>query len=99
MNENQKNQEVIDEFRKRRNRQFIVPILVIGFIVFFILLEEKIVSLWGIPSQMFSGVFIALIIGVLIFSLKNWRCPACNGYLGKGSNPRFCQKCGVQLRD
>jgi rubrerythrin len=40
-----------------------------------------------------------VVAGALIFSFVNWRCPACTRYLGRGWNPKFCPKCGVQLRD
>ena len=32
------------------------------------------------------------------FSFRNWRCPACNGYLGRSMSMNFCPKCGVELR-
>ncbi len=34
-----------------------------------------------------------------IFSVCDWRCPVCNGYLSKLVNFRCCPRCGVQLRD
>ena len=43
-----------------------------------------------------AGSFV-VILGVVLFSLKNWRCPACNAYLGKGMAPSFCSKCGIPL--
>jgi rubrerythrin len=43
-------------------------------------------------------VIVALVVGALVFSLKNWRCPACDKYLGKGISPSFCPKCGVALQ-
>jgi len=39
-----------------------------------------------------------LVAAAVIFSFANWRCPACNGYLGRGINPKFCSKCGTELR-
>jgi len=33
-----------------------------------------------------------------VFSLYNWRCPACNKYLGKQRSPKYCSKCGVALQ-
>jgi Zn finger protein HypA/HybF involved in hydrogenase expression len=32
------------------------------------------------------------------FSAANWRCPACNKYLGQDINRRMCRKCGARLR-
>jgi hypothetical protein len=42
-----------------------------------------------------AGVCIA---GALLFSLKNWRCPACHRYMGKRAfGIRFCPGCGARL--
>ena len=51
----------------------------------------------GFSVQTLGVVFFALVVGVLIFSFRNWRCPACNRYLGRTMSPRFCPKCGVEL--
>lgn len=100
MIENQKNQQVIEEFKKRRSRQLAVTIPFIAVMLLFFWLENiKIEILPGVSSQVHFGFFMVLIVGLVIFSLKNWCCPACKGYLGKAFNPRFCQKCGAQLRD
>jgi len=100
MHEEEKNRRVSEEFKKRRNRQIIVTIPAIVAVFCFILLQEgKIGFTCSVPSQILNGILIALVIGLVVFSLKNWRCPACNGYLGKAWNPRFCQRCGVRLRD
>ena len=45
----------------------------------------------------FMAVWFAMVAGLLIFSWQNWRCPACDRYLGKYPG-RFCPKCGVPLR-
>jgi hypothetical protein len=55
--------------------------------------------LFGLPQNVTVGVFMAIVLGVVIFSLTNWRCPECNRYLGKTFNPSFCAGCGTQLRD
>jgi hypothetical protein len=52
----------------------------------------------GFPLIVVGPLFLVLIIGALVFSLKNWRCPACDRYLGKVWNPRHCHSCGVALR-
>jgi hypothetical protein len=46
-----------------------------------------------------SPVLLFPILAAVGFSLWNWRCPACRGYLGRTFNPKFCQKCGVQLHE
>ena len=54
--------------------------------------EEKdwLRSIWG------STVKLALL-GVIVFSLFNWRCPRCNAFLAPFSF-KHCSNCGVELR-
>jgi hypothetical protein len=33
----------------------------------------------------------------VIFSLRNWRCPCCNRWLGNQLNPQSCVGCGVRF--
>ena len=42
--------------------------------------------------------FIAALQRAILFSLYNWRCPACSKYLGKQRSPKYCSKCGVALQ-
>jgi MFS family permease len=56
-------------------------------------------TVFGLPAQIAGPVLIALVLGVLLFSFRNWRCPACNKYLGRAIHPKFCQNCGVALHD
>ena len=91
------NTEISEAFKRKRTRQ----ILAVGpFVLAFIALlsvEHNSTGIFGLPRDIVLGIAFALIISVLIFSLFNWRCPACNKYLGKGISPKFCSKCGVQL--
>lgn len=52
----------------------------------------------GVSPVFFFPIFLAVVIGVLAFSFRNWRCPACGRYLGREMSPRFCSKCGVALQ-
>jgi hypothetical protein len=89
--------EIIAEFKKRRTRQIMaVGPIFLGFIAL-LSVEGNSVGVFGLPPNIVLGIAFALIISVLIFSLFNWRCPACQKYLGKAINPKFCVKCGVQL--
>jgi hypothetical protein len=55
-------------------------------------------TLFGIPADVAGPVFLVLVLGALAFTLRNWRCPACEKYLGRSFNPKHCQNCGIQLR-
>jgi rubrerythrin len=55
-------------------------------------------TLGGVPLSLALPFAFVVIAGFVAFAFTNWRCPACNKYLGKTFNPSFCPKCGVALR-
>jgi hypothetical protein len=86
------------QFAVRRRRQML---LVIPFVLFFIGVTAArnghVLGVFGLPPEVLSGAFLVFAIVAVLFSLKNWRCPACERYLGRSMSPRFCPKCGVGL--
>ena len=95
----QQRQEFKNEFAARRRKQLIATIPFVILIILFATINENTgLVLGSIPISIFIPIFIIVVIGLLVFSIKNWRCPACNKYLGKAFNPSFCSKCGVGLR-
>lgn len=91
--------EVHREFARRRTRQLIalVPVL-IAIALLFWFDRHRGASIAGINPDAMPIVPFAFVAGVVLFSLFNWRCPACSGHLGRGWNPRYCPKCGASLR-
>jgi hypothetical protein len=90
--------ELRQDFARRRMRQWILVIPMVLAIIAIRLADSAEETLYGMPPGVVIGVGFALIIGAIIFSLINWRCPACSKYLGKGINPTFCAKCGFKLK-
>ena len=90
--------QIMKDFRVRQSRQFFAMSITVLFMVFFVLLYKR-PDLFGEMSKqsIFAAqvVFIAAFIG---FSAVNWRCPACNKYLGPDINRRICRKCRTRLR-
>ncbi|HEX4440569.1 MAG TPA: hypothetical protein VH854_10900 [Thermoanaerobaculia bacterium] len=78
------------EFARRRQRQFVAGGLTAVGVLLLVLYDRRAMS-FPLPV-----IWVAMVVGVLIFSWQNWRCPACDRYLGKYP-PRFCPKCGVPL--
>jgi hypothetical protein len=78
------------EYRRRLHRQVIVPVSCLG------LIGMSFVIGGGDAGK--TATFLCMI-PLVGFTFWNWRCPACKGYLGKGSNHRFCPKCSVRLKD
>jgi hypothetical protein len=86
-------------FSVRQRRQFLLAIpLVVVLLSFFIAVDERAGTVFGFPLAAAGPFLFVFVIGALVFSLKNWRCPACDRYLGKVWNPRHCHSCGVALR-
>ena len=99
MEQQERNQEVIDSFRKRKGKQIIATIPLVLAIIPLVMLEDSVEqALWGIPVNILFPVCITVFVAGIIFSIFNWRCPACSGYLGKAFSPKFCTKCGAQLQ-
>lgn len=87
------------DFASRRRRQLLFSAPLVGALaVIAVLADKKSAFFVGYPSGMWATAGFVLIAGVLGFSLRNWRCPACGGYLGKAISPKFCSKCGVPLQ-
>jgi Na+-driven multidrug efflux pump len=85
-------------FRSRRKKQLMVAVpLIIVAIGFAVLPMSGSVLISGVSPDVIGAGMVAFVVGALIFSARNWRCPACNAYLGRSISQRFCQKCGVQL--
>ncbi|HOD13920.1 MAG TPA: hypothetical protein PLA65_13525 [Spirochaetota bacterium] len=90
---------IIEDFKKRRMKQIIVAVpMVICMILVLVISENTGFSFAGISSLHILVGMIVLFLAAFAFSIKNWRCPACNRYLGKGINPKFCPKCGARLQ-
>ena len=81
--------EIVAEFKKRRIRQ-VIAVLPVVIIMLPALNSE---------NNLLIGVFIAIIIIFSVFTLMNWRCPSCKGWLGRGISPNYCRNCGVRLQE
>jgi hypothetical protein len=87
------------ELARRRKRQLLVTIpLVIGVVLLRVFRDKEAGLIFGFPTSTVMTVAFAVVMAVVAFSLWNWRCPACNKYLGKGISPDFCRKCGIPLQ-
>ncbi|MCX7049191.1 MAG: hypothetical protein NTX50_27365 [Candidatus Sumerlaeota bacterium] len=87
--------DIIAEFRKRQIRQWIATILAIAAI----LPMANGFVIGGLSEKGVALICIAVILGIAVFSLINWRCPSCEGYIGNKMSPKFCSKCGVRLME
>ena len=96
-------QEQLEQFKAtytlRRRRQLIsiVPTVLLAFLLG--ASDGRHGSTFAaIPQSYLLVIALAGLAGLVLFSFRNWRCPACDRYLGKAMNPSFCSRCGVPLR-
>ena len=91
--------ELQQDYERRRSIQLIITgPLVVSVIALVWARQHPDSSVIGIPAYRIVLSAFAVIVSGMVFSVRNWRCPACDRYLGKAWNPRHCANCGVQLR-
>ena len=91
---------VIEKFAVRRKRQFIVAGVVILFALVAFVDKFGLTTMaeMGVDPAWFGPIFLSIVLAAMAFSFWNWRCPACNKYLGRSLSVSYCQKCGAKLR-
>ena len=87
------------EFLRRRRSQLVLAAVLAPIIVAAVMYQRGVAgTILGVSAHVAGSIFLALAVGALLFSFRNWRCPACSKYLGRTINPRHCPNCGVELR-
>ena len=84
------------EFVKMRRRQsWAAGVLAAGCVLVSLCL---LVPALRIPSAIYKALPV-VVLGFLVFTAMNWRCPGCNRYLGNATwGLAFCQNCGARLK-
>lgn len=104
MGQQQRDEQIVQEFKRRRTRQWIVTILTIGLLAPIVAITTKYpevmrgASFWGIPSIVLALIQLAALLGCIGFTYFNWRCPSCNKLL-RQHHTNLCARCGVALRE
>jgi hypothetical protein len=95
-------EEVVAEFAVRRKRITQLAVLsgvVVGLAIL-VLYNNRMVSNGNVIAALVVG---AVVIVAAFVNVKLWRCPACEGHLGKlylGLRwPKHCPNCGIALVD
>ncbi len=86
-------------FALRRRRQLIAIVPTVLFALLMASRDGRHGShLGSIPPSFALVTALAGVAAIVWFSFRNWRCPSCDGYLGRAINPSFCSRCGIALR-
>ena len=86
------------EFRQRQSSQLLSIAVSLLLILLLALVQKRPDLFWGLPKNAVSGLQIIVIAAFVAFSVFNWRCPACDKYLGPDINRHLCKKCGTRLQ-
>lgn len=92
------NKQIIKAFQVRQNRQYLALAVTLLLLVFLVFLHKRSDIFGEISRQIIFGAQLAVIVSFIVFSALNWRCPACNRYLGTDIYRHVCKKCGTRLQ-
>ncbi len=82
-----------------QKKQYQVALAVpVGGAVVMLIFGVRFAAVLSVPPEMIALGTVGLLLAAAGFYWLNWRCPACEKYLGKGLNPSHCPSCGVALR-
>jgi len=86
-----------DAYAKRFRKQLIMGVLLLAALVPLALTDDG-ATFFGLSEAVLGPIAVVAIVGAMIFSVRNWNCPACDRGLGRAFNPKHCPKCGIELR-
>jgi hypothetical protein len=85
-------------YAKRFRRQLVMIMLLFAVMASLALTRDG-ATFFGLSVAVLGPItLIVALVAWVIFSARNWRCPACHKSLGRAFNPRHCRWCGVELR-
>ncbi len=91
--------QIMRQYQRRRSQHWYGNILILILGVILLVLTTAPNRVLDLPAWMVSVAAIGLIVANRGFNYLHWRCPKCNGSLGRFSDdPRHCPGCGARLR-
>lgn len=87
-----------DAYARRFKKQLVMIVVLFAMMAPLPFIEDD-ATFFGFRGAVLGPfALIAIAVGWVTFSVRNWRCPACDKDLGRAFNPRSCPRCGVELR-
>lgn len=71
--------------------------VVVAAIMFLLFIGVELDNRGKIEQEWALCVLLPVLLPFVVIGSFVWRCPACDGSLGRG-DPKFCPKCGAQLQ-
>lgn len=86
-------ENVIAEYQRRRRRRTVA--VVVAFVLLFFGISMVAQMIGDRPAQIGA---ILIVVGLLVFVWRDWRCPACSKRLGPELQHKECPHCGARLQ-
>ena len=86
---------VIEEYSRRLKSQVRIACVLVPVIIAFSFMKSGQMDGFQIAA---AWMMIFVVVGCVWLSYRNFRCPACNCYLGRNFWHSFCARRGVQLK-
>jgi len=90
--------QIKNEFRLRKSRQIRAIAAAVLLIVFLAVIYNRPGPFGSLSKNTISAIQVMVIAAFIGFTSSNWRCPACNKYLGRDISKHGCRKCGARFR-
>jgi hypothetical protein len=91
-------ERVMREFKKRQTRQLLLISLTLLSLLILTLVYARPDLFGEVSKKTISSAQIGLIFAFIGVNAYNWRCPACNKYLGRHIVKHRCGQCGARLQ-
>jgi hypothetical protein len=98
MTQKRDHNQIMQNFRIRKGRQFLAIAAALLLIIFLALLHNRPDLFGQMPKNAILAMQLTVIAAFIGFSSFNWRCPSCKKYLGPDINRHICGKCGARLQ-
>lgn len=92
------NEQIIRNFRVRQTRQYLGIAVTLVLLVSLVLVYRRPDIFGEISKRIILFAQMICIVAFVVFSSLNWRCPACNRYLGNDIARLSCRRCGARFK-
>jgi hypothetical protein len=93
----QQRAEFKDAYAEQFRKRLVMMVIFLAALAALALTDDG-ATLFGLSDEVLGPFALVAMVGAMIFSVRNWNCPACNRGLGRAFNPKHCPKCGIELR-
>jgi hypothetical protein len=91
-------QEFKERYARRRRNHYLVSGAAVLVAIGFGLAAQSSRGHAIADHPVYLALLLAFVLVAVVFTLRNWRCPACGAMLGRAWRVNFCHSCGVALR-